>query len=138
MVPSGSLPKLGEAAEGYGYSLSATALEDPSSASVLYPLRKGYKLVAVEIVVGNVSGDELTVMPYSAMLVDTEGFVYGPEFAARAGQLGVLRLAAGQEARGWVAFSIPDDASPASIKYEVGLLPEVVLFPVFLQTGLTQ
>jgi len=124
---------LGDVFEQYGYSLSSTAVEDPTTPGVFYEAKEGYKLVAVEIVVGNVSGETLSVNPLDAILVDSSGFVYQPELAGRDGQIATVDLNAGEKAKGWVAFSIPEDATPVSIKYVVEMFSDK-----FLQVGLTE
>lgn len=113
------LPKLGDVVEQFGYSLSATSVEDPAPPGILYDPKQGLKLVAVEIVVGNISGDQITVNPLNAILVDAGGFLYAPELAGRDGQIELVDLTPGLKAKGWVAFSIPEDAVPTSIKYLV-------------------
>ena len=45
---------LGDVVERYGYSLSAVVVEDPTQPGTFYKSEQGKKLVAVEIVVGNV------------------------------------------------------------------------------------
>jgi len=52
---------------------------------MFYEPTPGFKLVAVEIVVGNVSGEMFTANPLSAMLVDANGFVYRPSWRAGMG-----------------------------------------------------
>lgn len=132
VVPEGPLPKLGDVVEQYDYSLSSVSVEDPTTPGMLYKPKEGYKLVAVEIVVGNVSGEILKVNPLNATLVDSNGFVYPPELGGRDGQLAVVELSAGEKAKGWIAFEIPEDATPTSIKYTVEIFSSK-----FLQTGLT-
>ncbi len=111
--------RFGDVAEQYGYSLSAAGVEDPTTPGMFYQARDGYKLVAVEIIVGNVSGETLSVNPLYAVLVDSNGFVYQPELAGRDGQLATADLNVGERARGWVAFEIPEDTTPVIIKYLV-------------------
>lgn len=128
---------LGDVFEQYGYSLSATAVEDPTTPSKFYGMfhksKEGCKLVAIEIVVGNVSSKTLSVNPLYATLVDSNRFVYQPELAGRDEQLATVYLNAGEKAKGWVAFEIPEDATPASIKYVVEMFSNR-----FLQVGLTE
>jgi hypothetical protein len=132
-VPPEPEAKLGDVFEQYGYSLSATAVEDPTTPGMLYEAQTGYKLVAVEMVVGNVSGETLSVNPLYVVLADSNGFVYQPELAGRDGQIATVDLNAGEKAKGWVAFSIPEGATPASVKYVVEMFSDK-----FLQAGLTQ
>lgn len=133
-TPASALPGLGNAVEDQGYSLSATAVEDPATPGILYQPREGYKLVAIEVVLGNVAGSEpLSVNPLYAYLVDDAGFVYAAELGGRDDQLATGELAVGEKVRGWVSFEVPDDATPASVKYSVG-----VFSGNYLQTGVTQ
>ena len=126
-----SQSRLGDVVEQYGYSLAAVKVEDPAKPGRLTELESGEKVVAVEIVVGNVSGEPLSVNPLYAELVDEEGFVYEVELAGRdGGQIGVTDLNPGEKARGWVAFIIPEEATPASVKYSLGLFSDD-----FLQVG---
>ena len=90
-------------------------------------------MVAVEIVVGNVSGRTLSVNPLYAILVESNGFVYQPELAGQDGQLATVDLNAGEKAKGWVAFQVPEEATPASIKYLVEMFSNK-----FLQVGLAE
>lgn len=126
------LPRLSDVVEQFGYSLSAISLEDPAPPSIIYNLKQGYKLVAVEIVVGNTSGDQITVNPLNAILVDAGGFLHAPKIEGRDGQIEVVDLTPGLKAKGWVAFMMPEDAVPTSIKYMVEPLSDI-----FLQAGLT-
>lgn len=128
------LPLLGDVVENYGYSLSAVSVEDPAPPGILYTSRQGYKLVAIEIVLGNVSGTEpLSINPLYAYLVDSNGFVYSAELAGRDGQIDTVELATGEKVQGWVAFTIPENAAPASIKYSTK--PFV---GNYLETGVTK
>jgi len=108
---------LGDVVEQFGYSLSATNVEDPTSPGILYSPIQGYKLVAVEITLGNVSGAKsLSVNPLYAYLVDSNGFVYWAELGGRDSQIDTMDLNVGEKAKGWVSFTIPDSATPAYIK----------------------
>ena len=133
VLPPSPEAKLGDVIEQYGYSLSATAVEDPTTPGMFYEAREGHKLVAVEIVVGNVSGETLNVNPLYTTLLDSNGFVYQPELAGRDDQLATVDLNVGEKAKGWVAFEIPEGAAPASVKYLVEMFSDK-----FLQVGLTE
>lgn len=132
-VPAEIAPKLGDVVEQFGYSLSAVSVEDPTTPGILYKPRQGYKLVAVEIVLGNVSAEKLNVNPLYSTLLDSEGYLYAPELGGRSGQLDAGELAAGEKAKGWVAFEIPESATPASLKVNTAILGKDYLY-----TGLSQ
>lgn len=119
IAPTIPSSKLGDVVEQFGYSLSPTSVEDPATPGMIYSPRQGYKLVAVEIILGNVSGTKtLSVNPLYAFLVDTNGFVYSAELGGRNGQIDTADLSTGEKAKGWVSFTIPNDAIPAYIKYQ--------------------
>jgi hypothetical protein len=133
-TPGNPLPKFGDVVENFGYSLSAATVEDPATPGMLYTPRQGYKLVAVEIVVGNVSGTEvLSVNPLYTYLVDSNGFVYAAELGGKDDQISTGDLAVGEKSKGWVSFTIPQDAIPVSIKYSTKIFSGN-----YLQTGLTK
>jgi hypothetical protein len=121
-VSTQSLPKLGDVVEQYDYSLTAVTVEDPASPGILFEPKQGYKLVAIEIIIGNVSGDVLSVNPLNSYLIDNNGFVYSTELGGRDGQIDTVDLNPGEKVKGWVAFTIPEDASPAAIKYQVEMM----------------
>lgn len=117
--PTLSLPKLGDVVEQFGYSITAVTVEDPAKAGRRLDVKQGYKLVAVEIIVGNVSGNTLSVNPLRSYLIDSNGFVYTVELGGRDGQIATTDINSGEKVKGWVAFMIPEDAIPAGVKYQV-------------------
>jgi hypothetical protein len=119
MTPVLPTSKLGDVVEQFGYSLTANTLEDPAKPGILYSAQKGFRLVAVEITLTNVSGSKtLSANPLYAYLVDSKGFIYGAELGGRDGQINSLDLSTGEKTKGWVSFMIPDDATPSYIKYQ--------------------
>lgn len=123
---------LGDVVEQYGYSLSALTVEDPATRpGIFYEPEAGKKLVAVEFVVGNVSGETFSSNVLYTTLVDAGGFLYGAESSLVEGSLELLDVNPGERVRGWAGFVIPQDATPASLKYEFHGSGEV------LQVGLT-
>lgn len=121
------LAGLGEVLKEYGYSLRAVTVEDPAPPGRIYEPTEGKKLVAVEIIVGNVSGKQIGTNPMDATLIDKDGFAYRCELAGRDGQLELVDLDPGEKVKGWIAFEIPPRAIPASIKYEMIGYPTIVL-----------
>jgi hypothetical protein len=119
LTPTIPAAKLGDVVEQFGYSLTATNVENPAKPGMLYTPKKGYKLVAVEITLGNVSGAKsLSVNPLYSYLVDSNCFVYAVELGGRDGQIDTLDLSVGEIVKGWVSFIIPENATPAYIKYQ--------------------
>lgn len=116
-----AIPMLGDIVENHGYFLSAITLEDPASRpGRFYEPEQGKKLVAVEFVLGNISGNPTSSNVLNTTLVDADGFTYVVELASVEEQFGLFDLGTGEKVRGWAGFIIPEDAKPASIKYEVG------------------
>lgn len=117
--PSLDYPPLGEKATVSNASLTALSVVDPSEPSLLYTPKEGVRLVSVEIQVKNESGsDPLSVNPLNSYLVDDRGFVHAVELgAAEIGQIDTLDLAAGEAARGYVSFEVPEGRSPLYIRF---------------------
>jgi hypothetical protein len=114
------MPKLGETLQQGGYSLSATTVEDPATPGMFYKPETGKKLVAVEIIVGNVSvAKNLDVNALYATLIDKEGFTYKAELGSRDEQIETVQLAQGEKVRGWVAFKVPEATVARNIKYNM-------------------
>jgi len=118
-APALTAPNLGDIHTLSGYSITAEALFDPALPSSFYNVVEGTRLVAVHILVRNVSGAEsLSVNPLYCSLVDGFGFVYEAELGATdLGQIDTLDLATGEAAQGYVAFQIPADRNPLYIRY---------------------
>lgn len=126
--------KLGDTVEKDGYSLSATAIQDPCAPSIIYEPKEGKRVIGVEIVLGNVSGAEpLSINPLYATLIDTEGYTYDPELGGCEEQIATGDLNPGEKVRGIVGFELPVGAMPASIRYRAGIIDGVEL-----QVGVTQ
>jgi len=110
-------------AEKFDYSLTALSVDDPAAPGMFYKAISGYKLVAVEITLGNEADEVLNVNPLYAYLVDNRGYVYAAELAGtEKDQLAAMELAKGEKVKGWVGFTIPEDAIPAAIKFQLGAL----------------
>lgn len=93
------------------------------------------KLVAVQVVIGNESNPyPLQVNPLSATLVDSDGFNYQPSLSSLDIEIVMAILQPGEKVRGWVGFTVPVNAKPASIKW----YPRPYDPDGKLQTGLSQ
>jgi len=75
-----------------GYFLCALTVEDPAPPGVLYEAEAGKRLIAIEMVFGNISGEMVTTNPLDATLIDAEGYKYMPELGGRDGQLEMVSL----------------------------------------------
>lgn len=120
-------PPIGEVVENEGYSLVVEAVENPTTPGLLYDPTDGMKLVAIQIIVGNVSGEVITVNALNTYLLDSDGYIYTAELAGRNEQIELVDLNVDERVRGWVAFEIPEDATPASVIYQVSGFPLIEL-----------
>lgn len=133
IVPPEPDLKLGDTYEQFGYSLTAMGIEDPATPGMIYDPRTGHKLVAVDIIVSNESGESHTVNPLNSVLVDSNGYVYTTELGGRDDQIATLDISSGEKVRGWVSFTIPEEASPYIVKYLVDMFTSN-----YLMTGLVE
>ena len=123
---------LGGVFEQRCYLLSALVVEDPATRpGIFYESEAGKKLVAVEFIVGNVSGAQFSSNVLRTTMVDAEGFVYGAEAGAVEGSLELLDVNPGEKVIGWAGFIVPEDSTPAILKYEFDH------GDIILQVGLT-
>lgn len=128
------MAKLGETAELAGMSLSAVQVADPATPSIIYQPADGMRLVAVEVIVGNVSAaDPVNVNPLNFTLVDADGFTYKAELGGPESQIELADLAVGEKIKGWVGFNVPKAAVLASIKFQPNMFDTANV----LQVGLT-
>jgi hypothetical protein len=130
---SESLSRLGDLVEQDGYSLVAMEVDDPASPGILYQAAPGLKLVAVDMIVGNVNAREITVNALRTYLVDSDGYVYTAELGGINNQIELVDLGPDERVRGGVAFEVPEDALPAAIKYEVSGSPRIVIYAGLLE-----
>jgi hypothetical protein len=115
------LSKLGDVVEQGGYSISPSTLEDPAKTSQFYQKQMDTRLVAVEVVLANVSGAKISRNPLAFYIVDTDGFVYAAALGGRDGQLSLIDIGPSDKVKGWVAFEIPTKAALESIEFLPGM-----------------
>jgi hypothetical protein len=114
--------------------MAAIALKDPAQPVASYEIREGYKIVAVELVLNNISSTApLDLNAYNIFLVDDSGFVYWSDGSVAENELPIGNLNIGGTAQGWITVPIPQGAKPVYIKYETRNLSGD-----YLITGLTR
>lgn len=124
---SAPIAYLGDVVEVGGYSFSVVAVEDPATPSSFYQKQEGNRLVAVQVIFGNVDGDVESSNPYNITLLDVDGFSYQPDVGARDGQITLASLQKGERVKGWVAFQVPTAAVLKKVRYALSRLSDVVL-----------
>jgi len=119
-VPRTETTKIGSSIQVMGYEMVVNNVEDPTTPGALFTPVDGYKLVAVDVTLRNISGSaKLDVNALNVSLVDTDGFMYACELLAKDDSIGFAELAVGEQIQGWLAFLIHEDAAPAYIKYQI-------------------
>lgn len=114
-----NLPSIGSPVERLGVSLTILDI-NPDNRQLF---RSGYKFVAVNLELENTAKiDRIPVNREDFFLIDDEGYLY-PASEGVSDELPEIVLDVGGKTKGWVAFGIPTDANPYSIKYSVD--PEV-------------
>jgi hypothetical protein len=127
------IPVLGDKVIDFGYALTALTLEDPATKpGMFYNPEDGTKLVAVEFIIENIAGEDVSTNVLYATIVDSEGFVYGADSGLVENGLELLDISPGEKVKGWAGFITPIDAVPAKLKYEIngysGKVLETFLF----------
>ncbi|MCX6034774.1 MAG: hypothetical protein NTV38_07335 [Chloroflexi bacterium] len=86
------------------------------------------RIVAVQIVAGNISGDAVhTVNPFDFSMVDNEGFVYVSAKCNVDGVEGLKDIQPGQKDRRWVTFIVPIGFTAASVQWNIDSFGDRIL-----------
>jgi hypothetical protein len=106
------------------FALEFVKLVDPAPPSEWFEgTGEGVRLIAVVMKVTNVGEKVQGVNSYYAFIVDSDGRVYEPSVGGSdVEQLPLVDLAPGENCQGAVDFVIPDDATPARIKFASGVI----------------
>jgi hypothetical protein len=113
-------PGLSTSVEKGGYYFAVTAFDASPAPGYSYEAEPGKRLVAVEVIIGNVSGTTIRSDEDDATLIDNEGFAYVTDSGMlNSGELERVSLNPGEKVKGWLGFVIPESATPARVKYEV-------------------
>lgn len=125
-------PGLGTSVEKGGYSFAVTAFNASPIAASWYEAEPGKRLVAVEVVIGNVSGETISSNSLCATLIDGDGFAYVEGGDLDSGELQLVDLGPGERIKSWMSFVIPENATPVRMKYErhSDLVGQVAVRPV--------
>jgi len=108
---------LGDAVEKFRYVLRSISVQYPTTHGNFYEVDT--KLVAVEVIISNISENVLEVNPINATLVDSEGSTYPTTIGYVEGQIATLDLNPSERVRGLIAFQIPENSTPESINYSI-------------------
>lgn len=120
--------KIGDTVTVKTFSLTVHAKKDPATGAI--PAGSGKRYVAYDVTITAI-GNDISYNPLYAKLKmadNTEANIGfgGPDPSLQSG-----KLAAGESARGWLAFEIAADAQPATLSYEILVLGSSGGKPVF-------
>ena len=76
----------------FGYALTGVSVIDPATPGMLYTAAEGTKLIAVEVIISNLSGDNISINPLNSTLLDQDGFTYQVELGGVDDQLATLNI----------------------------------------------
>ena len=124
---------LGDVVEDGGLALTALQIEDPATPGTLYQPAPNTRLVAVEVVLGNIDLERFAAGPSALTLIDSEGRTYPFAVAAQDDvAMAAITLMPGERLRGWAAFEVQDDAVLAAVRFSApdeGVTMQVSLTP---------
>lgn len=100
------------------YSLTVNAMEEGQTYSTYVQPDLGNHYVAVDLTINSKADEGVSINEFNAVLKDSEGYQYKPTFAGKDPQLGTeSNLPAGDKARGWITFEVPDTAKGLIFEY---------------------
>lgn len=126
--------RLGEWMEGSGLAMVAWAVEDPANPKTgSYDSNPGTRLVAVEWELGSLSDTHHSV-PHAAQLIDDRGVRHDAIFGVMADHVDFLSdpIHTGERVRGWMAFEVPEGATPVALEYKPSIWGRAIELKVSL------
>lgn len=111
--------QLGATAQNYGYTLTAVTIADPGQPASYYQAKPGTRLIAVEIILANETGEQQSSNLLHGVLIDAEGFTYAADTGLIADPIDLIELRQGNKIRGWIGFEVPLTAQPARLRWNV-------------------
>lgn len=82
--------------------------------------KAGNRFVAVEILYENTGADKVSYNPFDWKLSDSSGFSYEHGYSGKGPELNSGDLAAGEKARGFITYEVPQGATGLSLKLSLG------------------
>jgi hypothetical protein len=113
---------LGDAIQESGYAITALNMADPATPNFNWTAKAGMKLVAIDVVISNISGDSWFASPFDVYLLDSNNLTYKSEVDAVDDTIDSVTLNPGEQVKGWISYTIPDTATPAYLQYSNELL----------------
>lgn len=108
--------KVGDTITLKNYTITLHAKQDPATGAI--PAAAGKRYVAYDVTITAV-GAEVAYNPLYAKLKMADNTEANIGFGGPSPALQSGKLAAGESARGWLAFEIATDAQPATLSYEI-------------------
>jgi hypothetical protein len=111
--------EVGDSVENGNFALVVHSVEDPYPApDEYYQPAPGYRWVAVEVSLTNISDEEQPYFAFDFSLQDVDGGIYSMSYIDLATELESGSLAPGGSARGQVGFEVPEAASIVLLTYD--------------------
>lgn len=112
------IAQVGEVIDQGAYSLTINTMEEGQTYNAYVQPNLGNHYVAVDLTVSSKADEGVSINEFNAVLKDAEGYQYKPTFAGKDPQLGTeSNLPAGDKARGWITFEVPDTAKGLTFEY---------------------
>lgn len=106
------------------FELTVNGVTDPyTPADEAYEAAEGDRLLLIDVSLTNVSQEELDYGADYFVVLDADGFDYGPSFADQAQEFDVGALGAGDTVRGQIAFEVPAETRLTSLLFDPDLDP---------------
>ncbi len=99
-----------------GASIQVLGFKDPADSNMFFSAKQSGRLVAVNVLISNGSGEPISVNPMYIVLVDEEGFLYQYAYGVD-GEISAIELGTGEKVKGWVGFELPGQSRAKAIKY---------------------
>lgn len=113
-----AVPKVGETAQGKGYTLQLHTLVDPAPTQQYSNPKEGFRWVSFDVTVTNTSTAPLDYNLFYFKVKTADSREYSVAFGGNEPALGSGKQQPGEPARGWVTFEVPVDAALATLAYD--------------------
>jgi hypothetical protein len=112
------LPKVGDTAQGKGYSLVLHALADPAPVQQYSNPKEGFRWASFDVTVTNTGTAPLDYNLFYFKVKAADNREYSVAFGGNEPALGSGKQQPGEAARGWVTFEVPVNAALATLAYD--------------------
>jgi len=116
--PPVTLPKVGETAQGKGYTLQVHTVVDPPPAGQYSKPKEGFRWIAFDVTVTNTGTAPLDYNLFYFKVKAADNREYNVTIGNNTPPLGSGKQQPGEAARGWVTVEVPADATMTTLAYD--------------------